>query len=344
MFQSPFSVGIDIGHHSVKAVALAQKKEGLELAAFSEVALPPMVINEQHNVNSDHLLSAMRQIKKQLPRGARQVALGLPDSAVISKIIQLDTNLNTDEIEFAVAQALASSSPFPVDDLRLDYFAVEGSNAAVSTATMPYQVFAARKSAIDERVAVLDKSGFSPKVMELQTHALLWLAKHFYETERLEGAYGVVDIGKHHTEFCVDPPDTLAFHREIAFGSDSVASSSALGASNFDASPAVFGSVSENSSTDVEQFTQQLADHLRRQIQLYHSTHPRYQLTGLWLCGGCQSLVVEELLERMLNLDIRWLNPFLRIATSNKVVLEPQRQYHQFGVATGLALRGVHHD
>ncbi|MGF1784302.1 type IV pilus assembly protein PilM [Photobacterium swingsii] len=336
MFHNPFSVGIDIGHHSVKAVALAQKKESVELAAFAEVVLPPLVINEQHNVNAEHLLSAMRQIKKQLPRTARHVALGLPDSAVISKIIQLDTNLNNDELEFAVAQAIGSSSPFPLEELRLDFFPLDGAEMAPALATLPYQVFASRKETIDNRVAVLSKAGMKATVMELQTHALLWLANHCREAERLEGIYGVIDIGQHHTEFCVDPPDSMAFHREIAFGSSSFEN----GAQGryADDNMMVFPATD---TSDAERFTQQLADQLRRQIQLYHSTHPRFPLAGLWLCGGCQSQILEEVLARMLNLDIRWLNPFQRFAVGRKLVLEPQRQYCQFGVATGLALRGA---
>ncbi|MGF1691560.1 type IV pilus biogenesis protein PilM [Photobacterium kagoshimensis] len=336
MFHNPFSVGIDIGHHSVKAVALAQKKEAVELAAFAEVVLPPLVINDQHNVNAEHLLSAMRQIKKQLPRPARHVALGLPDSAVISKIIQLDTNLNNDELEFAVAQAIGASSPFPLDDLHLDFFPLDGTEMAPALATQPYQVFASRKETIDNRVAVLTKTGLKATVMELQTHALLWLAKHSREAERLEGVYGVIDIGKHHTEFCVDPPDTMAFHREIPFGSSW--SDKESSARYLEDELTVFPTIDHS---DAERFTQQLADQLRRQIQLYHSTHPRFPLAGLWLCGGCQSQILEDVLARMLNLDIRWLNPFQRFAVSRKIALEPQRQYCQFGVATGLALRGA---
>ncbi|OZS43656.1 type IV pilus biogenesis protein PilM [Photobacterium sanguinicancri] len=336
MFHNPFSVGIDIGHHSVKAVALAQKKEGVELAAFTEVVLPPLVINEQHSVNAEHLLSAIRQIKKQLPRTARQVALGLPDSAVISKIIQLDTNLNNDELEFAVMQAIGSSSPFPIDDLRLDFFPLDSTSMAPALATLPYQVFASRKETIDSRVAVLTKAGMKTKIMELQTHALLWLAKHYSEAERLEGVYGVIDIGKHHTEFCVDPPDNMAFHREMPLGSSLVDAGSSTRYP--DDNMQVFSSTD---TSEAERFTQQLADQLRRQIQLYHSTHPRFPLTGLWVCGGCQDLVLEEVLERILDLDIRWLNPFQRFSVNNKLALEPHRQYCQFGVATGLALRGA---
>ena len=120
MFRNPLSVGVDIGNHSIKAVVLQQKKEQFELAAFVEVELTKTVINDQHSVNNAELLSAMRQIKKQLPWQAKTVTLALPDSAVISKVVQLETSLSEEEAEFAIVQALGAASPFPVEELWLD--------------------------------------------------------------------------------------------------------------------------------------------------------------------------------------------------------------------------------
>ncbi len=108
MFRNPLSVGVDIGNHSIKAVVLQQKKEQFELVAFTEVELTKTVINDQHSVNNAELLSAMRQIKKQLPWQAKVVTLALPDSAVISKVVQLGSNLSEEEAEFAITQALES--------------------------------------------------------------------------------------------------------------------------------------------------------------------------------------------------------------------------------------------
>ena len=110
MFRNPLSVGVDIGSHSIKAVALQQKKDQFELAAYAEVELTKSVINEQHNVNATALLSAIRQLKKQLPWQAQNVTLALSDSAVISKVVQLDTSLNEDEAEFAIVQALGAGA------------------------------------------------------------------------------------------------------------------------------------------------------------------------------------------------------------------------------------------
>ena len=83
-----------------------------------------------------------------------------------------------------------------------------------------------------------------------------------------------------------------------------------------------------------------MAEQLKRQIQLYNSTHPRSGIKGLWLCGGGQNLVSESLLQRLIGLDVVWVSPFQHFSCAKKVEL-PHSMSSQYAVATGLALRGL---
>ncbi|ELR63941.1 Type IV pilus biogenesis protein PilM [Photobacterium marinum] len=333
MLRHPLNIGIDIGHHSVKAVVLSQKKERLELVAFTEAVLPASVINDQHSVNTPALLSVIRQLKKSLPFGASRVVLALPDSAVINKVIQIDTNLSDEEAEFAVTQALSASAPFPVEELWFDFYPLT-LDAMASTAIVPYQIIAARRDTIDSRIAAIRKAGLKPRVVELQTHALLWIAAHTIEHSVLHEQWGIVDIGKCCTEFCVKPPGAAAYHRELAFGTRYI--DKTVGGDT----DAI--SVFTSSQAEAAQFTQQLAEQLRRQLQLYNSTHSRSQIKGIWLSGGGQHVVVDELLERLLNIEVQWMNPFRHLPCSKKLgEIAENSFYSQYAVATGLALRGM---
>lgn len=329
MFRNPLTIGIDIGHHSIKAVVLRQKKTSLELAAFAEEVLPTSVINEQHSVNVPGLLSAMRKLKKQLPFAARHTVLALPDSAVISKVVQLDSNLSDEETVFAIEQAMSAASPFPVDELRMDFFPVNTDTFAVAGQTRPYQVFAARRETVDSRVDALRKVRLQPKVVELQTHALLWLEQYLAEQLAVEGQWGVVDVGQRRTAFCVNPVGGTAYHRELAFGCEQFAPRSDE------------PSLEALSPEQMEVFTKQLVDNLKRQLQLYQSTHPRATLQGVWLSGGGQSWVVADIVERMLGLEVRWMHPLASFNRGPKMDAEiEQGSLGQYAVAAGLAIRG----
>lgn len=340
MFRNPLSVGIDIGNHSVKAVVLNQKKDQLKLSGFAEIILTSGIINDQHSVNTTALLSVMRKLKKRLPFGARKVTLALPDSAVISKVIQLDADLSDEEAEFAVSQALGASSPFPVEELWMDFFPLVSDSFASPAMTVPYQVFASRKDTIDSRIAAIKKAGLSPKVMELQTHALLWLADHYRTTSGLNDHWCVVDIGKRQTGFCIKPTGAAAYHREIAFGTSQIPDTSVGGGDNM-RMLSLPEQPSSLPSDVMESFTKQLANHLKRQFQLYNSTHPRAALKGLWLCGGGQDVVSDELLSRWLGIEAVWMNPLSCFSSSRKLDVISTGRYSQYAVAAGLALRGL---
>ncbi|MDV5171237.1 type IV pilus assembly protein PilM [Photobacterium rosenbergii] len=337
MFRNPLTIGIDIGHHSIKAVVLRQKKPELELVAFSEVELPAPVLNKQNSVNSPALLSAVRKLKKSLPFGARQAVMALPDSAIISKVIQLDSHLTEEESVFAVEQAISASSPFPVEELRLDFFPMVGEmfgeTFAEPSQTHPVQVYAARKETIDSRVEVLRQARFEPEVMELQTHALVWLQQ--YQAERQgssdgnDSEWGIVDIGQTATAIGIRGPAGTVYRREVSFGCETLS----------EAEHAWGGS----SADKAEQFTKQLADQLKRQLQLYSTTYPRSALQGIWLSGGGQGLVIEEMLARMLSVSVRKMQPLSGFRRSAKLDLALDgKSFGQFAVAAGLAIRGCH--
>ena len=337
MFRNPLSIGIDIGHHSIKAVVLRQKKPELELVAFAEVGLPAPVLNKQNSVNSPALLSAARKLKKRLPFGARKTVLALPDSAIISKVIQLDSYLTEQETIFAVEQAIGASSPFPVEELRLDFFAIQDALSSGQldggSQTQPIQVYAARRETIDTRVEVLRQARFEPQVMELQTHALVWLEQYQAERQDGEEGWGIVDVGEKVTAIGVRGSAGIVYRREVSFGSE-ISAESDMGA----ASQPFFGGASGDRA---EQFTKQLADQLKRQLQLYNTTSSRTPLQGVWLSGCGQELVVEEMLARMLSLPVRKIRPLAGFRRSAKLDSELDGPLlGQFAVAAGLAIRG----
>ncbi|PSW11881.1 pilus assembly protein PilM [Photobacterium rosenbergii] len=337
MFRNPLTIGIDIGHHSIKAVVLRQKKTELELVAFSEVGLRAPVLNKQNSVISPALLSAVRKLKKSLPFGARKVVMALPDNAIISKVIQLDSNLTEEESLFAVEQAISASSPFPIEELRLDFFPMAGGlfpeHLSESSQTHPVQVYAARKETIDSRVEVMRQARFEPEIMELQTHALVWLEHYQAKRQGREGNWGIVDIGEKATAIGIQSPAGTVYRREMSFGSEVLSGSELVAGEE----PFFTGGISDKA----EQFTKQLADQLKRQLQLYSTTYPRTPLQGVWLCGVGMEYVAEEMLARMLSVSVQKIQPLAGFRRSAKLDLALEGQsFGQFSIAAGLAIRG----
>ncbi|WP_087020784.1 type IV pilus assembly protein PilM [Thaumasiovibrio subtropicus] len=329
MFLNPLSIGLDIGNFSIKLVVIELRKRQPVLLAFEERVLSSPILNDQHSVDSEALLSEMRQIRRSIPKRARRVSMALPDSAVISKVVHLDQQLSDQEKHFAVHQALATSSPFPVEELQLDYFAVnigEGSSAS----SVAHQVYACRKQTVAGRINALTKARFRPSVLELKSHGLIWLGEAQQAALPTQQNWAVVDIGMKQSDFCVGVSQNQFYRREIPLSVGQIS----LTNPRFDWQHPDLGAC--------QQFMQQLAEQLRRQIQLYNSTHPKSPLNGIWLAGGASTLVDCDDLAQMLSMPVQWSDPFAVLTRADKLAgYRPEQNYSRFGLATGLALRGA---
>lgn len=117
--------GIDIGHNSLKAVVLKPNGNSYALLGYKEIILKEGIVAENNTINHQEIVKTLKEMKKELPFRARKVAISVPDNAVISKKLQIEQNLEESEKEFAIVQAFSHQSPFPVEELSLDFIKVD---------------------------------------------------------------------------------------------------------------------------------------------------------------------------------------------------------------------------
>lgn len=327
-----FVTGIDIGHHSIKAVVVKPVGEQFELVTYAEVPVSGAIFSDNHTVNHQEIVKNLKRLKKQLPMRAKKVVLAVPDSAVISKLLHIDSELEEREKEFALYQLFAQQSPFPIEELSLDYVKLEPERATVSS-TSTYQVYATRKEVIESRVEVIKKSGFTPWVMDLQAHGLLrvWQMACQEQAEKANGL--LVDIGQSQTSICILPAGRPAYYKDFPFGTEQLPSS-------LTTSQAVSEPSFTLSLEPPESFIAELAERLTRQLSLYASVNQQHQIDGVWLTGGGATLLgLEESLSTKLNLPVARFNPFARL--QGKLTIPERMEPCTFGVAVGLALKGL---
>ncbi|WP_105902873.1 type IV pilus assembly protein PilM [Vibrio gangliei] len=323
-----FVTGIDIGHHSIKAVVMKPAGELFELVSYKEVPATDAIFSDNHTLNHQEIVKKLKELKKQLPMMARNVVLSVPDNAVISKLLHIDSELDEREKEFAIYQVFGQQSPFPVEELSLDYVRVE-SDVVKRAPTSTYQVYATRKEVIESRMDAVKKSGFKPIVMDIQAHGLLRVWQLASQIEAEKSNWLLVDIGKSQTSVCILPPGRPAYYKDLPFGAKSIKPA-----------PAAVDSNLSLQLDEQDEFISELAERLTRQLSMYASVNQQYKIEGIWLTGGGATLVaIDEALSDKLNLPVEVLNPLtlLQGKVKNKDEVEPCT----FGVAAGLAIRGI---
>ncbi|KJY82644.1 pilus assembly protein PilM [Vibrio galatheae] len=312
--------GIEIGHHSIKAVVLKPNKRTLALVDHQELPLEAGIFSDNHMSNYQKIVKKLKELRKCLPRFSRKVALSIPDNSVISKVLQIDSKLDSQEVEYAISHAFSRQSPFPIEELNLDYVELGLDNAGE---TRDFQVYATKKATVAEQVAMFKCAGLEPIVVDMRSHGLvnLW--------QRSASVLGtskwlMIDIEMDQFSLCMDFPDKASFCKQIILTNDTSESKTHDDPfrSPF-ANPSVIGKI-------------------QRCVQQVASVHD-VTIQGIWLVGNiaCISCWQEELC-RSLPLECQVLNPLALFSESAAVHCVAQNaEGSQYASAAGMALRGI---
>ncbi len=320
--------GIDIGHNSLKAVVLKPNGDKYALLGYKEILLKDGIVAENNIINHQEIVNTLKQLKKELPFRARKVAISVPDNAVISKKLNIEQNLEEHEIEFAVVQAFSHQSPFPAEELSLDF--VRLSNEEGSRGADSYQVFATRKDVVESRVEALNQSGLKPILVDVDSQSLGHIWKLAAERFPDKNRYGLLDIGSLSSSFTMFTEQGDLFHKEFACGTTSIerASQEEL--------------ASGEAHTQTEQFNRQMVERVKRQIQLYTSINGSQNIKGIWLSGdGAATPMLAEELSHQLALECELINPLGLFEMNVSKRKRRAVDWQHFSTAAGLAVRGL---
>ncbi|HHF3109993.1 TPA: type IV pilus biogenesis protein PilM [Vibrio diabolicus] len=321
--------GIDIGHNSLKAVVLKPTGNTYALLGYKEILLKEGIVAENNTINHQEIVKTLKLIKKELPFGAKKVAISVPDNSVISKKLQIEQNLEDSEVEFAVIQAFSHQSPFPVEELSLDFVRLRAEDGLRGTDN--YQVFATRKDVVDSRVDALQKSGLKPVLVDVHSQSLGHIWKLTADRFPDKNKYCLLDIGTSSSSFTMFTEQGELFHKEFACGT--------RGAN----SPVQDDLMSDDAQEKTELFNRQIVERVKRQMQLYTSINGSQNIKGIWLSGeGASTPMLAEELSQQLSLECELLNPLGLFEMKVSKRKRRAADWQHFSIAAGLAIRGIH--
>jgi len=315
--------GIEIGHHSINAVVLKPNKGEFALVDYQELPIEVGIFSDNHMPNYQKIVKKLKELRKCLPRFSSKVALAIPDNAVISKILQIDSEHGSNEIEYAIAQAFSHQSPFPIEELNLDFVQLPQSDHHSKAS---YQVYATKKEVVEQQVALLKSASFQPVVVDTRTHALI----HIWQLAaraQLKSDWLLVNLDFESCSLCIDFPDKAPYCKEVVLDNH-------IGEHEAEKS-IVF-------EQQGERFITELLDKIQRNLQLIASVHG-VVISGVWLSGsGANTVILAAEVTRRLHIECELLNPFSLLAMPQRSQFSSMlADGYRFTSAAGIALRGL---
>ena len=340
-------LGIDISSSSAKLVELGRNKSGqwvLERCAIEPLERGWIV---DGNVEKfDEVAEAVRRLVKKSGARAKQVALALPSSAVITKKIVLPEGLSELELEVQVESEASQYIPFSLDEVSLD-FCVIGPSAG-SPGDIEVLIAASRREKVQDRQGLAEAAGLKPVVLDIESYAARLAAGRLLETLPAQGVGAVValfKIGGAASGLQVIRNDEVLYEREQAFGGGQLTQ---LIVRQYGFSPEEAESKKRTAelpddydATVLRPFVESMAAEVVRALQFFFTSTPYNRVDHVMLAGGSASLPgLAEAVARQSGFACSLANPFEGMEIGSSVrAKKAVQQSASYLTACGLAMR-----
>jgi type IV pilus assembly protein PilM len=328
------AVGIDIGSHSLKIVAMSGASGKRTLTAYNIKNLS--LLAEKHDIRS-RISEALGEIDL-APSG---VNLSISGPDVIVRFITLP-KMTKEQLDGALVFEAEKYIPFNTSEVVLDCVILGDAQAE---GNMRVLLAAAKRKPIEAMVAELDALGIAVNVMDINAFAVLNAFTSSGHTFS-EKAVALLDIGHTHTDFLISIDNAPCFMRQIQLGGRDIDVIIARNLSvDMEKAQEYKMGIGEFDKEVVNQAALQILDDIVKEIQLsfgYFENTSAMTVDNIYCSGGMVYRPgVLEYLSGKLGIDVKKWDPFAGAKTADIISLEDLNSISsRLAVGVGLALRG----
>ncbi len=318
-------LGVDISSYSVKLLELSRKNVNFCIESYAIEQLPPGAVVEHQIVEPEAVGIALTKALKRTGSRTRKVAIAVSGSSVITKTIQMPSDLRESEMEEQIKLEADQYVPYPIDEVNLDFQVIgETSKTADSVDVL---LAACRTETIEERIDVLEMAGLEAEIVDTESQALENACELLFPQMPNAGeanTCAVVDIGASNTTFMVFHDRKAIYRREQQFGGRQLTEDIMrhYGMSQEEANNAKkLGGLPEDYDTEVlPYFIDDLTQQIDRSLQLFFANSPKFnEVQQIILSGGTAAIPnLDERVRDKIGIPVVIANPLRNMETGRK--------------------------
>jgi type IV pilus assembly protein PilM len=340
-------IGLDISSSGVKLVELSQTNTGeYVLERFASEPFEKGWIADGQIEKFDEVAEAVRKVVSKSGSRTKQVAMAMPQSAVITKKIMLPAGLREEEMELQVEAEANQYIPFSLDEVSLDFCVIGPS--VTSAGDVDVLIAASRKDRVQDRQALAEAAGLKPAILDIESHASRLAMQRLVSALPGEGRDALValfEIGAENTSLKVLRDNELLYDRDQAFGGAQLTQliSRQYGFSFEEAEgKKLSGDLPEDfQSTILAPFVDSLSQEIGRALQYFFTSTPHHKVHYVMLAGGTATLPgLKERVTDLTGFASMVVNPFEGMKLGSAVrESKLRREAPAYLTACGLAMR-----
>lgn len=337
-------IGVDISSTSVKVLELSVKNNRYWVESYALVPLPEGSVVEKNILNPEAVGDALERAVNLANVQSTDVALAVPTSMVITKIIEMDADMNDDEREIQIRDDAEQYIPFPLDEASLDFEVLPDRLANPNRVNV--LLVATRIENVEARAEALELGGLMPKIADVESFAIENAFKVFSDTLPMGvNTVGILDIGHTMMTLSVMQNNKVIYTREQVFGGKQLTQEiqNRYGLSFEEAGRAKKSrTLPDDYDIEVlEPFLEAVVQQAARSLQFFFSSSQFNEIDHILLAGGNANIPgLAKLLQQKLGYRVTIANPFLQMGFSPQIDIKKiENDASSLMVACGLALR-----
>ncbi|WP_417598719.1 type IV pilus assembly protein PilM [Oceanospirillum sp.] len=340
------TLGLDLSGSSVKLLELSCHNGQLQIESYAIASLPNRAVVERKIRNPEQVSQTLLQVIPTTCSGAYQTITAVPDAAVITRTISMDSDLSADEMESEIILEADQFIPFPIDEIAID-FEVIG-----PTKNQPEKqdilLVACRIETVDTLQKTLRLGGLTPSVVDVESYALERVVSQLLPRLNIKTAdpvIAVVDIGAAIMNLTILHQKQTLYSRDQLFGgqklTDEIAQRFQMSSDDAELAKKNGQLPDDFHQNTLPAFLHTTVQQISRALQLFYSSSTYKHVDYILLAGGCAATEgLSARIETSLAIPTYIANP-LELATSKSTIDQKalNRDAPALLIAFGLAMR-----
>ncbi|MBT11692.1 MAG: pilus assembly protein PilM [Oceanospirillaceae bacterium] len=317
-------LGVDISSTSVKILELSHNNGRYQVEAYASEPLPPNSVVEQAISNDEAVGEAVRRALTRSRASAKNAAIAVAGSAVITKIVQMNGGLKDDDMDFQIRAEADQYIPYPLEEVALDW-EVQGPSESGND-MVDVLLAACRSETVERRKDAAEYANLTVTRVDVEafcTERTYELLAPQLDGEEVE-TVAILDIGATMSTLNVLHEGKSIYTREQLFGgkqlTEDIMRRYGLGEEEAARAKLEGGLPDDYESEVLEPFRRAVVQQVSRSLQFFYSSSQFNDVDYIILAGGTASIVdLADEVQEVLGVPTLVANPFVDMTLSQKV-------------------------
>ncbi len=317
-------LGLDISSTSVKLLELSKKGNRYRVESYAVEPLPPNAVVETNIQEVGIVGETIERVVARSKTKLKHAAVAVAGSAVITKIIELNSNLGDFEMENQISVEADQYIPYPLDEVALDFSVIGPSphNPELSEVLLA----ACRRETVEMREDAVAAGGLTCKVVDVEAYAMERAVRLLSgQIAEADGQLvAVIDIGATMTTLSILLDGTTIYTREQLFGGKQLTEEiqRRYGLSQEEAGLAKKqGGLPDDYESEVlEPFKHAVLQQVTRSLQFFFASGQYNDVDYIVLAGGTASIPgIDRMVQDKVGTPTIIANPFADMSLNSRV-------------------------